>query len=284
MVTRQPPFDKIYLFQLGKLPVRGRLVMCDEVTRDITHRHNYPPFIAKPLSEALVFSAIMSSTLKNEGGIFTLQMRGDGPLAMLVVDAMQNGNLRGYARYKGEDSEADIRKLIGNAQLVFTLDDSGNEGRYQGVVEMVGSTLTESLQHYFTQSEQSRTALKLLSDDAGRASGLYLQWLPIDDMSEEEIHDGWFYLISLLNTLDDKEFLAGKVKPDQLLHRLFHDQDLKIDAVMPLQAECRCSRERITKFLQQLTNEERAEFVENNEISVTCEFCNRKYIFEPEEF
>lgn len=258
--------------------------MCDAVTQDITSRHEYPSFIAKPLSEALVFSAIMSSTLKNEGGIFTLQIRGNGPLAMLVVDAMQNGNLRGYARYKGEKVETDLRTLIGDAQLVFTLDDSGAEQRYQGVVEMVGSTLTESLQHYFTQSEQSLTALKLLSNDEGKASGLYLQWLPSEDMDEEETRDKWLYVMSLLGTLDEKEFIAGDVTPDKLLHRLFHDQDLKIDAVLPLQAECRCSRERITNFLTKLSAEGRTEFIENNEIAVTCEFCNRHYVFEPEDF
>lgn len=284
MAQSHPPFNSVYLFQLGKLPIRGRLVMCDQVTQDITHRHEYPPFIAQPLAEALVFSAIMSSTLKNEGGIFTLQIRGNGPLAMLVVDAMQNGNLRGYARYKGGKQETDLRELIGDAQIVFTLDDSGNDGRYQGVVEMVGSSLTESLQHYFTQSEQSRTALKLLSDKTGRASGLYVQWLPTDGEDEDEVREKWLYVLSLLSTLDEKEFIADDVKPDQLLHRLFHDQDLKIDAILPLQAECRCSRDRILNFLQKLSDEERSEFSENNEITVTCEFCNQHYIFEPEDY
>ena len=208
-------------------------------------------------------------------GIFTLQARGDGPVGILVCDVTSDGDLRGYAEvdraaYAALGSagpEGPVPRYLGAGHLAFTVDQGADMDRYQGIVELAGATLTECAQHYFRQSEQIETLLRLgvgRPDGAGwQASALMIQRVPLTGggiptaadsghADEERREDDWRRLAMLLGTVRNDEALAPDVDPSRLLHRLFHEDGVRIFETQFLRDRCRCSDERAEGALRML--------------------------------
>lgn len=288
-------YDKVIPFQLEKLPIRGRILVLEQTIDTIIHKHDYPDLVGHVLSEAILFGCLMSSSLKHDG-IFTLQTRTDGPINLLVADVTEKGIARGYAEFDKDKIDTLINtkqpvsmpRLLGNGQLALTLDQSDLKDRYQGFVELVGSTFAESLQHYFTQSEQLKTALFFATqkkEKKWRAAGILLQLMPqLDIETEEQKNDHWITALSLLSTLKKQELLSDDLTPYDILFRLFHEHDIKVFDPKLIQAGCRCSRERIFNILHNMTAQDREDLVENLYISVNCQFCNEHYEFTLDQF
>ena len=288
-------YNKVIPFQLEKLPIRGRILVLEEVVDTIIHKHDYPDLVGHLLAEAILFGSLMSAALKHDG-IFTLQTRTDGPINLLVADVTENGVARGYAEFDKEKIEAltqskqiiSMPRLLGNGQLALTLDQSDLKDRYQGFVALTGATFAESLQHYFTQSEQLKTALFFATqkkENKWRAAGIFLQLMPqLDDETEEQKSEHWLTAVSLLSTLKKSEILSDTLTPHDVLFRLFHEHDIKVFEPKQIQAGCRCSRDRIFDILNNMTEQDRQDLVENLYISVTCQFCNEHYEFTLDQF
>lgn len=288
-------YDKVIPFQLEKLPIRGRILILEETIDTIVHKHDYPDLVGHLLSEAILFGSLMSSALKHDG-IFTLQTRTDGPIHLLVADVTEKGIARGYAEFDKDKIDAleqtkqpiSMPRLLGNGQLALTLDQSDLKDRYQGFVELTGSTFAESLQHYFTQSEQLKTALFFATqktEQTWRAAGIFLQLMPrLNDGTEEQKNEDWITAVTLLSTLKKAELLSDILTPHDILFRLFHEHDIKVFEPKQIQAGCRCSRDRIFNILHNMTEKDRQELVENLNISVTCQFCNEHYEFTLDQF
>lgn len=286
-------YDQVIPFQLGNIPIRGRILILENAINTILGKHIYPEIVGSLLAESLVFVGLMGASLKSEG-FFTLQIRGDGPIKLLVADATQAGITRGYAEFDADriaqfsvKDMPSLPSLLGKGQLALTLDQQEMKERYQGLVSLEGATLSESLHHYFKQSEQLNTALFLCAqqkDNDWRAGGLFLQLMPEsqnDDDNKRE--DDWLLAMQLLSTIRKTELLSG-LTPHDILFRLFHEEGIKVFDPSPIKAGCRCNRERITTFLNQIQKDDRKEFVIDNKIVVTCQFCNSHYEFDPEEF
>ena len=267
-------------FLLSNLSVRGRFLRLEEVSTKILKQHVYPLPIARVLTEILAASAALAGFLKYEG-VFTLQTKSNGPIELLVVDMTHTGNMRGYVQFrkksvKAKDSFAD---LFGEGYLAFTVDEKQNLERYQGIVNLNRESLTSAIEHYFDQSEQLKTRVVIASQQSSQgkwiSSVLLLQQMPSLNPNE----DSWNYIDAILSTLTQKELLDFSIPYETFLWRLFHETGLQIFDPLPLQAQCRCSEERIKVFLTTLSSEEIEGLLKNGQLKITCEFCNHTYKF-----
>ncbi len=161
-------------FQIEASTLRGRLVRLGPALNGILTAHDYPEPVARLLGEMVVLANMLASALKYDG-IFTLQAKGDGAVPLIVADVTSAGDLRGYAKVDHErlpESDAhDVPTLLGQGWLAFTVDQGEFTDRYQGIVELAGTTLTDCLQHYFRQSEQIHAGIKLAVDRLSGPAG-----------------------------------------------------------------------------------------------------------------
>lgn len=303
------PSDRVLPFQTGTGPWRGRLVRLGPVLDEILGRHDFPPAVAGLVAEVAVLTVALASVLKYDG-IFTLQIKGDGPVGMVVADVVSPEpgggprTLRAYARSDpaaldavtaGEAVPTSRLALTGQGWLAFTVDQGENTERYQGIVALEGASLAEAAVHYFQQSEQLPTALRVAAARTGmdgsggggswRAGALMLQPLPsgAGDVppTDATSEDDWRRAMVLMSTLSDAELLDPTLADQELLFRLFHQDDARVYPVQPVTFGCRCSRERVIRVLASLPEADRAEIFASGTAEVRCEFCATPYRFAP---
>jgi molecular chaperone Hsp33 len=213
-----------------------------------------------------------------------LQLQGDGPVHLLLVQCTSGLGVRGLARYRDLDITDDfrIRDLIGAGNLTVTLETDDGAQRYQGIVPIEGERLADSLQAYFQNSEQLPTRLWLHADAQG-ASGMLLQKLPgtssVAAADAAAIEDAWRRVQIIGDTLTPEELRT--LEDAEILHRLFNEDDLRLFEPSPVYFRCRCSRERVAGMLQGLGEAEtRSVIAERGKVEVHCDFCNRAYVFD----
>ncbi len=292
--------DSVLPFQLEALGVRGRAVRLGPVLDTILSRHAYPTPVAALLAEALVLGAALASALKYDG-IFTLQLRGDGPVRLIVVDLTSDGALRGYAQVDAKRLDAvladvavdsvsglpssPVPRLLGAGHMAFTVDQGPQTERYQGVVALDGATLADCAHHYFRQSEQLAAGLKLAVAHDGahwRAAALLLQALPsaqlVAELDADEREDRWRKAVVLLGSATAAEMVDQGLPVEGLLLRLFHEDGVRAFDRRPLYDQCRCSRARIDRVLRTIRRSELDELRDaGGRVVVTCEFCSTTY-------
>ena len=199
--------DHLQRFQFLKGAVRGEICQLDEAYQAVLSRHEYPEAIQHLLGQALAGTALMAANLKFEGSLI-LQIQGDGPLSVLMVECNHRGEMRGIARYDEalmvEQTNFSWTALAGAGQVILTLDPEEGE-RYQGIVALEGDSLGEALAGYFEQSEQLPTYFNLAADGV-HAGGLMLQVLP--QVEESDDLDLWARAQSLAITLKPEELLG----------------------------------------------------------------------------
>lgn len=293
--------DLIRPFQIGPFGLRGRHVRLGAALDRIVGAHQYPDAVAQLLGEAIALAALLAGALKYDG-IFTFQIKGDGPVRLLVADVTSAGALRGYAQFdaaKLDSAEASrsgniVPRLLGAGHLAFTVDQGQDTERYQGIVELIGATLADCVHHYFRQSEQIgagiRVAATRLDQGHWRAGAIMIQRVPEEGGTPEAVEpatesgeDGWRQALTLLGTCSDAELTDPALEPDALLYRLFHEDGVRVYPAQPLEARCRCSRERIEDVLRSLPEEDLSELVVDGQIGVTCEFCSTRYSFSDDD-
>jgi molecular chaperone Hsp33 len=218
-------------------------------------------------------AALLAATVKFDGSL-TLQIRGDGPLSLLVVQARPGGRLRGLANWKKEVPAAGLQEIFGAAQLVITIDQGPERDQYQGVVTMQGETLADAISAYFAQSEQLPTSLWLAADFSG-AAGLLLQHLPGDGGNP----DAWVRAEQLAARVTDEDLLA--LPAIEIVRRLYHEEDIRFFGGQPMEFHCTCSRERSARMLKFLGQRDVRNLLdEQGRVEVTCEFCKAEYVFD----
>lgn len=294
--------EAVLPFQVRKLDLRGRLVRLGPSIDVMLRGHDYPAPVASLLAETLTLAAILASSIKYDG-IFTLQIRGDGPVKLLVTDVTSRGQLRGYAQFdaagiaqvvaNSPKLDNPVQRLLGAGSLAFTVDQGENTDRYQGVVPLEGGTVAECAHAYFRQSEQLLTGIKIAvaAPDAGheqwRAGGLMVQRLPgsltpdgFDRNDPEEIEDAWRKAVILMSTASDSELIDARLPMAELVWRLYHEDAPEAFPVRHLEFGCRCSRQRIVNVLRSFPREEIAEMkADDDAVVVKCEFCSTEYRF-----
>jgi len=289
--------DIVQPFEIQPFRLRGRLVRLGPMLNTIVKRHDYPAPVAALLGEAIALAVALASALKYDG-VFTLQTKGNGAVRLLVADVTSAGAVRGYAQYDAEKlaeamalpGQGSVPRLMGAGYLAFTVDQGEDTERYQGIVALEGATLADCIHHYFRQSEQIMTGIKVAvaqgEDGAWRGGCLMVQRLPADERSEivatrDEIEDGFRRAIILMGSSTSAELTDAALAPETLLYRLFHEDGVRVFRVHGVRAECRCSRERIERVLRSLPSAERQDLGEaDGSVTVTCQFCNEAYRFE----
>lgn len=276
----------------------GRLTRLGPLADDVLNRHDYPEPVAELVGEALALGATLAGALKFDG-VFTLQMQGDGPVSLVVVDITTTDGgatftLRGYAKFDSEKLVAldapNARALLGKGYLALTVDQGEHTERYQGLVELVGDSMAEFGQHYFRQSQQMDAALMVSAgreDGTGkwRAAALMLQRVAdqlLEILPSDEGDDPWRRTMMLMATGTDAEMLDPDLAAQSYLYRLFHEEGLRVTPPRQLVRGCRCSEERILNVLHQLPPEELVDLSIDGAVEVTCEFCNALYLFDPQ--
>lgn len=265
--------DSLHRFLFEGNQVRGEIVRLDATWRALQGSQDYPAAVRNLLGEAAAASALLTPTLKFEGKL-TLQVTGEGPVHLLVMQCTSANTLRGLARWHGTPDSDSLGALIGGGRMAITIDPVKGRERYQGIVEVRGDLLAHALEAYFQQSEQLDTRLWLAADEQ-RAVGLLLQQLP----GEADDADAWNRVQQLGATLTRRELL--EVPPQDLMYRLFSEEDLRVFEPTPLSFRCGCSRTRIESVLRGLGYAEVQSILsDEGTIKVDCEFCGHSYEFD----
>lgn len=285
-----PSNDLLHRFIFDDCDIRGELVTLGDSYREVLKHNSYPPAIQRLLGEFLAAVSLLSSTLKFDGMII-LQARGDGPISTIMAECSHHQNLRGIVRMNAdmalsEDlaNHGSLQDLLGNSVLFITIEPKRSENfqgkleRYQGIVPMESPNLAGCLEAYFSQSEQLATRLWFASDDQ-HTSGLLIQALPQQLNTDADTNsEHWETITTLAATITATELL--ELNHTTILHRLFHEQALRVFDPKPLQFFCSCSRERSASALLSIGQEEVEELlVEEGSIDIDCQFCNQHYHF-----
>jgi molecular chaperone Hsp33 len=266
-------------------------VRIGSVLDEILGPHNYPIPVAHLVAESIVLSALLASMLKYEG-IFTLQTKGDGPVSMLVSDVTSKGEVRGCAsfdadRVKKYGDDTDLLPLfLGKGYLAFTVDQKGKADRYQGIVELKGKSLVECVQHYFTQSEQIATAIRLKveqKDGKWRGGAIMLQNMPEDPKKLNATYkEDWNRSTILLESAKDHELTDPDMHSQELLLRLFHEEGVRVYKPLDISKGCRCDNEKVQQVLATLSKDDVEYLKESGTIKMHCEFCSKDFVLEPD--
>jgi len=282
-------FDTLRRFLFERYPFRGQLVHLGPAWAAMMEHHEYPAQVRDTLGEAVAAAALLSSTLKYDG-LLSLQLRGEGPMHLMLVECTDGLAMRAVARFRGPPDTRDLRVLSGNGTLTVTIESGNSENRYQGIVPLTGASMGDCLRAYFEHSEQLPTRLWLRAD-AESASGLLLQRLPVTarpagvtesgagGVAEEEIEDAWRRVQLVADTVTADEL--ARLEDRELLRRLFAEDDVRMFLSTPVFFRCRCSRERVGNMLRSLGRDEvESVLSEFGQVEVRCEFCSRAYRFD----
>ncbi|WP_083022888.1 Hsp33 family molecular chaperone HslO [Vreelandella lionensis] len=267
--------DQIQRFLFDQTNVRGEIVTLSTAYHEVLHRHAYPPAVNQLLGELLAAVALLTDTVKLDGTL-SIEVRGQGVLALLMAESNPGGELRAIARI-AEDAalpseHASFRELVGDGQIVITLDPKEGH-RYQGIVGLDHDTLGGCLEAYFGQSEQLPTRLWLAADGE-RAGGLLLQRLP--DASQNQDVDAWERSVHLADTIKQEELLG--LEQREVLYRLYHEETVRVFDPKALRFRCTCSRERMSHALYTLGKDELRDILrEQGAIDTQCHFWHGKY-------
>lgn len=270
--------DLLYRYLFEEYEVRGELVQLDHTYRHIIDAQNYPVQVQQLLGELLVATSLLTATLKFEGSI-TVQLQGDGPVRLAVINGDNNQQLRGVARFEGElPSDGKLQSLIGNGQLVITITPEQGE-RYQGIIALEADTLAACLEQYFAQSEQLATRLWIRTghhEGQPRAAGILLQELPAQSEDHSEDFD---HLVQLTTTIKDKELFG--LEAEEILYRLYHQDKVRVFDPQAIEFRCTCSRARCEGALLQIEKQEAVAMVQElGKIDMHCDYCGAHYEFD----
>jgi molecular chaperone Hsp33 len=291
-----PLMDSSLGFSIPGRNARGRIVRLGPLLGNVLESHAYPDPLAKLLGEALILSALFGSTLKDAGGQLTIQAQTqNGVVELLVVD-YKAGELRGYLRYDVDrfaEAPADpsLFALFGQGYLAITFDQALTGERYQGIVPLEGGSLAEAAEHYFVQSEQIPSLLRIAvnkdADGNWIAGGLLLQHLAEGEEGRERLHvrldhPEWEHVHVLAETVTDEELTDPALELEAIIWRLFHDEgEIRVLPGTSLTKGCRCDPAHIRQVIGQFSAEEHADMADSDGvIRVNCEFCAKSFPIE----
>jgi len=249
------PTDSLRRFLFEHLPLRGEIVRLDRVWLNVIERHDYPQILRDMMGELCAAAVLLAATLKLKGSL-VLQIHGKGAVKLLVVECSGDLELRATSKWEGELTHGSLQDLVGDGRFVITLDPKDGNQVYQGIVALEGDSIAEILQNYMTRSEQLETRL----------------WLAADE-------DVWGRASQIADTLKPEELLT--LPAGELVHRLYHEEDIRLFEAQPVSFRCTCSRDNVAQMLRMLGRAEVDSILEERgDIEVHCEFCNERYVFD----
>ncbi len=307
VMTTPPPIDDTARdvclpFLINDGAFRGRLIRLSDTATEILNRHNDPEPVGVLLAQSLVAAAALAGGLKYDG-VFTFQIQGTGAVRTLVADITSEGHVRGCVKYDAAALEeetarpratgAPLRLVGSDGHLAFTVDQGPDTERYQGIVDLAGESIADAVHHYFRQSEQLESALKIAvvppakAGEGWFAAGLIVQRMPeeggVRHHDPDEVEDAWRAAVILLGSLTDEELVDPGLSPLKLLARVYGTVGARVMTARPLVARCRCSPERSERIIASFPVHELKSLAVDGEVRMTCEFCHESYVFPESE-
>lgn len=287
--------DTLQKFMVENAPVRGELVQLRVTWQQVLARRDYPIAVQTLLGEMLAAAVLLSANLKFNGMII-MQIHGDGPIKLMVIECDSHLRVRATAKIAegaqilAMTDAATLTQLVnanGKGRFAITLDPQDKlpgQQAYQGIVPLDGGTIATVIENYMLRSEQLDTKLWLAADDKV-ARGLLLQKLPIDGGKEDAVvppqeqQETWHRLSMLAQTLRRDEMLNTDITT--LMQRLFWEENIRVFAPQHPQFHCSCSREKVGNMLKMLGQAEITEALLSQEkLGINCDFCGQHYDFD----
>lgn len=283
-------FDRVLAFSVPARSARGRVVRLGPVLETVLSAHDYPPAVKHLLAEALVLTALLGALMKDEDSQLTLQAQSQGGPADLLVCDYRRGEVRGYVRHDEAaiaalDGDSSLEALFGAGYLAITFDLAASGERYQGVVPLEGASLAQACESYFARSEQVPTLIRVAVRSNGprcTAGGLLVQHLADSEegkarLHAREEHPDWEHVAVLAATVTPEELLDPVLSLEQLLWRLFHEEEeVRVEPLALLERGCRCTVEHYQGILSRFPEDQLADMRDpDGRVPVDCAFCSK---------
>jgi molecular chaperone Hsp33 len=266
--------DSVRRFLFDDLDICGAVVSLGEVWRKMLENRAYPGPVVRLLGEMSATTLLLGGNLKQPGRL-TIQLRGNGPVSLLVIDCNEELQIRGMARWEAQPESKSLSELLGHGQLQLSLDMQSMREPYQSIVPLNGENVAEVFEHYLRQSDQLPTRL-FLAASSEAAAGLLLQKLPAAEHCDP---DGWARVEALAATVKAAELLS--LPAADLLLRLFHEEAVRLFPAKTVIHNCPEDWEKVRSMLRSLGPAEvYAALREHDEVVIKDDLCNRDYRFD----
>ena len=280
--------DATRRFVVGKGSVRGEHVRLTSAWLALLAHQTYTDDVRSLLGECLAASALFTSTLKmlQSDGRLTLQIQGGKPVSLLIAECRNDLSVRAMARvdsHAPSATGATLAQLARGATFALTVDPGGDFDSYQSLVPMEGGSVAEVLNAYMKRSEQI-DSLFVLAASGSACAGLLVQKVPDGGgkVNADADPDLWTRIRTLAASVTREELLD--LESTDVLHRLFHQEEVRLLPARPVSFLCRCSKERVASVLKVLgTDEIRGLLADRRTISVDCDFCGQSFVFSADE-
>lgn len=261
--------------------IRGEIVRIERAYQTILSQRPYPESITHFLGQTLLANILLSNTLKYEGQTTIQMQQEDSPIKMLVTKCNHHSHIRALASWHESCSDSILSDTLSKGKLVITVQPDHNTNFYQSIVAIDQQAISTVMEHFFLQSEQIPTRLWLAADQH-RAVGIALQKMPTNENAQLTEDDIWEEVVLLADTLSQQELLS--LNNTDILHRLYHQHDVRIFEPKPITFQCSCSQSKMEGALLATGKEEAEQILEEHQaIVVTCEYCQAEFSFSPEQ-
>lgn len=295
--------NELTVFTVGgtdeaQAPVRGRAVRLPTALQTAL-AERYPDSVARLLGEAMIIGSLVARSLKFDGRL-VVQCHGtnEGAVSLLMADCTTDGHIRGYARFNKDALKSillDHRNpgadtLLGGGTFSMTIDQGPDTDLYQGLAAIEGHNLSNCAEHFFEQSDQIPTMMRLaVGQDVGTegpqwtGGGIMIQRVA-EDASRGGTDEVYETAKALMSTVEEAELIDPDLPMDRLLYRLFNEDGVRVLERQSVSAECRCSAERLENMIRSFDATARSEMSdEDGKIRARCEFCDVEYVFDVSE-
>jgi molecular chaperone Hsp33 len=247
--------------------LRGALVRLTETWQQITAQHQYPAEVKQVLADGVAATVLLANGLKDRPRV-SLQLQGEGPLRLLVIQCSSDFKVRGMAKWR---PYARGEALLGEGRLSVHLDTGSRHGVFQGIVPLVSTRLDACLEGYFAKSEQLGTRI-VLAGSASSTAGLLVQALP----GHERDAETFMHVAALAKTISSGDLIADAAS--DLLPRVFDGYSIRLFRPRPVLHDCRCTPDYLADVARMLGADELKSLLdERGYVELTCEFCNRAF-------
>jgi molecular chaperone Hsp33 len=305
--------DSVLPFQLDESDIRGRVARLDGALNGILKQHAYPPQVEALIAEMALLTALIGQTIKLRWKL-QLQVQSKGAVRMIATDYYgpeaegMPARIRAYASYDAERlTEGDPFDQVGEGYFAIMIDQGKGMTPYQGITPLEGSSLASCAESYFAQSEQLPTRFSLSfgrSIEPGigehwRAGGVMLQHMPkaspfvargegtgslltATDLVVGEEEENWNRVNILLDTVEDLELIGPSVAPNDLLVRLFHEEQPRVFESQIVRFGCTCSEDRVRQSLSIYSARDIEKMTtDDGRVTADCQFCGAHYDLDP---
>jgi len=306
--------DTVLPFQLDKSDMRGRVARLDGVLSGVLKQHAYPPVVEALVAEMTLLTALIGQTVKLRWKL-SLQVQSKGAVRMIATDYYGPENegdaarIRAYASFDAEKlTSGNPMDQIGEGYFAILIDQGEGTQPYQGITPLSGTSLSESAEAYFAQSEQLPTKFTLSYGRATepgvaehwRAGGIMLQHMPkaspfvateggtgeagllvAADLVSGETEENWTRVNFHLDTVEDLELIGPTITPATLLTRLFHEENPRIFDAQRVEFGCSCSEEKVRQSLSIYSAKDiETMTTEAGTVTADCQFCGAHYVLD----